>query len=72
VASSLLSGLRRAVATVLRVGPCVSPGGKDKHAVAIGNSAPDVDSGGGAARALDLRVHDNWPMDLVRRTRLRL
>ncbi|XP_066368737.1 putative protein phosphatase 2C 46 [Miscanthus floridulus] len=46
--SPLLAGLRRAVASVLRAGPCVSPGGGKDHAVAVGNGVPDVD--GGAAR----------------------
>ncbi|XP_066364275.1 putative protein phosphatase 2C 46 [Miscanthus floridulus] len=51
--SPLLGGLRRAVASVLRAGPCVYPGGGNEHAVvthavAVGNGAPDVD--GGAAR----------------------
>ncbi|RLN00277.1 putative protein phosphatase 2C 46 [Panicum miliaceum] len=60
--SPLLGGLRRAVASVLRAGPCVSPGrnqDRGEHAVAAGNNGAGAESnsrngeaatGDGAAR----------------------
>jgi len=63
-ASSLLGGLRRAVSSVLRAGPCLSPGGGGKeHAVAVGNGGAPADDGGAArvqwarGKAGEDRVH---------------